>query len=92
MEEYNYSENQNIIGFTLKEHHVNKLDLSGALFEQVPEIISKLTCLQTLILDDNNIKEIPDFIYKLTSLKNLSLKGNKINCIPGRLSGINVII
>ncbi len=48
---------------------------------KVPKTIGKLSSLEQLTLDNNNIFVLPKSIYKLKNLKYLSLKSNKLTAI-----------
>ncbi|KAL7206266.1 hypothetical protein ACSBR2_019051 [Camellia fascicularis] len=63
-------------------HHLNVLDLSGTYIESLPDSISKMVNLHTLLLKDCvRLKYVPS-LEKLKALKELKLKRCQIEEVP----------
>jgi Leucine-rich repeat (LRR) protein len=54
--------------------------------KNLPNSISKLVNLKTLIFADQGITQIPEGIFKLRNLVNLNLSGNKLMLLPNDIS------
>ncbi|KAI8026617.1 Disease resistance protein [Camellia lanceoleosa] len=69
--------------FFVHMHHLNVLDLSGTYIESLPNSISKLVNLHTLLLKDCvRLKYVPS-LEKLKALKELKLKRSQIEVPQG---------
>ncbi|MEM7537630.1 MAG: leucine-rich repeat domain-containing protein [Chloroflexota bacterium] len=67
------------------------LDLSELGLTALPDAIGRLSSLQGLYLDDNQLSELPDAIGQLSSLQSLDLNDNQLNELPdtiGQLSSL----
>ena len=71
------------LGVTMVDGRVVRLNLSGVSLSQVvPACIGRLTALQALNLDSNQLTNLPAEMGQLTSLRELSLGGNKLTSVP----------
>ncbi|KAI8027015.1 Disease resistance protein [Camellia lanceoleosa] len=70
------------VSFFAYMHHLNVLDLSGTYIESLPDSISRLVNLHTLLLKDCvRLKYVPS-LEKLKALKELKLKRSQIEEVP----------
>ena len=74
------------LGVTMVDGRVVRLNLSGVSLSQVvPACIGRLTALQALNLDSNQLTNLPAEMGQLTSLRELSLGGNKLTSVPAEI-------
>ncbi|NME72262.1 leucine-rich repeat domain-containing protein, partial [Flammeovirga aprica] len=76
-----------------KEDSINKI--SFRYYDKISTEIShlkKFKKLETLIINECNLKEIPSFIFKFQSLENLNLKFNNISVIPKEINKLDKLI
>jgi leucine-rich repeat protein SHOC2 len=73
-------------GVTMVDGRVVRLDLSRkSLSQVVPACIGRLTALQALNLEDNNLTSLPAEIGQLTVLRELYLRGNQLTSVPAEI-------
>ena len=73
-------------GVTMVDGRVVRLDLSRkSLSQVVPACIGRLTALQALNLNDNQLSSLPAEIGQLTSLEKLYLSGNQLTSLPAEI-------
>eukprot|EP00011_Vannellida_sp_DIVA3-517-6-12_P014681 CAMPEP_0114618374 /NCGR_PEP_ID=MMETSP0168-20121206/7670_1 /TAXON_ID=95228 ORGANISM="Vannella sp., Strain DIVA3 517/6/12" /NCGR_SAMPLE_ID=MMETSP0168 /ASSEMBLY_ACC=CAM_ASM_000044 /LENGTH=148 /DNA_ID=CAMNT_0001829519 /DNA_START=44 /DNA_END=490 /DNA_ORIENTATION=+ len=63
---------------------LNDLSLTNNNLTEVPEVVSKLTCLRTLRLSKNQITILPDHCLSIT-LEVLDLSYNKLEGLPASI-------
>ena len=56
--------------------------MSDAKVESIPETLSNLTNLTSLVLKNNLLGSLPESLSTLTKLKLLDVSGNKISSLP----------
>jgi Leucine-rich repeat (LRR) protein len=69
-----------------------RFDLSNRGLDRIPPIVFKLTQLEELYLEGNNIKEIPADIANLKNLRLLNLNGNAITNLPQQLLELDKLL
>ena len=67
------------------------LDLGANKIDVLPESISTLTALHTLLLPVNQISNLPSSFGTLTQLTYLNLRANKFDHVPSSVIGANLI-
>ena len=67
---------------------VVRLDLRRKGFSRIPDAVTKLTEVQELKLDDNNLTELPTSINKLKNLIRLNLNRNKLTELPPEIGDL----
>ncbi|MEM8637445.1 MAG: COR domain-containing protein [Cyanobacteria bacterium P01_G01_bin.54] len=65
-----------------------ELDLSGWGLTELPEVITSLTQLQRLYLDNNQLTELPEVITSLTQLQRLYLDNNQLTELPEAIAAL----
>ena len=74
------------LGVTMVDGRVVRLNLSGVSLSQVvPACIGRLTALQALNLDSNQLTSLPAEIGQLTSLRELYLGAIKLTSVPAEI-------
>lgn len=70
------------------------LNLNNNSIRGIPELISKLVCLEELSLAYNHIEWIPSFVGRMSLLRKLNLSHNRISELEASLSGLclNVLL
>lgn len=71
---------------------LNLLNISDTSLQHLPDELSNLTNLQTLLLYGNHVKTIPDIISALQKLKVLDISRNKLECIPRGIADLSCLM
>lgn len=76
-------------GAPLLPAHLVKLKLEGCRLSELPAPLSRLTCLEDLVLSDNNLQTARlSVLSRLTTLQSLTLMGCHMHCLPPALSAL----
>lgn len=67
---------------------INLLNISETTLKHLPNEISNLTNLQTILLFGNELESLPTSIGQLEKLKVLDVSRNKLKSIPDEISGL----
>ncbi len=71
------------VWFLIKDGKITDLEISFTPeLDTIPECITNLKSLKSLLMHEDSIKSIPDSIGNLSSLRKLDLRGNLIASIP----------
>ena len=68
---------------------LERLVLSGADIDAIPEWFGDLESLEELLIDENNIKSLPSSIGKLSKLQILALDDNPLNSFPSSVASLS---
>lgn len=71
--------------------NITDLKLSDNKIADLPASLSKLTKLQTLIVDNNKLTKMPDAIFSMTKLTTLSLKNNSITKVSDKINLLTLL-
>lgn len=66
--------------------------MSGNSIKYIPPLISSLSKLEILALDNNEIVEFPEGLVELTELKHLWLRQNKLIELPDDLDKLSALV
>ncbi|KAL4421246.1 hypothetical protein ABPG75_010537 [Micractinium tetrahymenae] len=76
-------------GAPLLPAHLVKLKLEGCRLSELPASLSRLSCLEDLVLSDNNLQSARlSLLSRLTTLQSLTLMGCHMHCLPPALSAL----
>jgi internalin A len=68
-----------------RENRNNTLNLSNQALTELPESITQLSQLQSLMLDGNRLTTLPESLARLSQLQLLSLINNRLTMLPEAL-------
>lgn len=72
-----------------KLSNLQKLDVSGNILSNLPDSLSSLSQLNTLILHQNQFRKLPEVLYKLQfNLKTLDLSENLLLSLPNEIAAL----
>jgi Leucine-rich repeat (LRR) protein/AAA15 family ATPase/GTPase len=72
--------------------HLKRLEIVGCNFTDIPDSISNLIRLHSLVLKENHLEKIPLVITKLTILQYLDVSGNLLVTMPNEFERLKDLV
>lgn len=82
-------------GKSIKVNDISSITLSSTNIEMIPETIGKLTGLQNLFVEGDQLISLPESIGNLTGLQSLGVSSTKLTSLPesiGNLTGLQHLL